>query len=279
MPALRMYAMRTQQEIAKQNAAAMAAERAQREGYGPDGWPLRGEELLAFARERFPEPWLISFSCGKDSLAAWLWLRERGIQLVPYYLYWVPGLSFVEEALAYYEEFFGTHIIRLPHPYFYRYLDDCMYQLPHQVATINAMQLADFDFIDCDHVAAECAGLVDPLVVIGIRIDDGIDRRRMVQQKGAIGLVRRRFFYPLWDWSLDQTADIIRRHGVRLSREYRIMGRTIAAWDYQYLKPLQQHFPADYERLKQWFPLIDLELFRYEGVGRGIQTQSQSQSR
>lgn len=115
-----MYAMRTQQEIAKQNAAAMAAERAQREGYGPDGWPLRGEELLAFARERFPEPWLISFSCGKDSLAAWLWLRERGIQLVPYYLYWVPGLSFVEEALAYYEEFFGTHIIRLPHPYFYR---------------------------------------------------------------------------------------------------------------------------------------------------------------
>lgn len=63
---------------------------------------------------------LLSFSCGKDSLAMWLWLREtKQVEIIPYFLYWVPGLSFVERALDYYEQVFGQRITRLPHPLFY----------------------------------------------------------------------------------------------------------------------------------------------------------------
>ncbi len=68
---------------------------------------------------------ILSFSAGKDSLAAWLLLRELGFDVVPVYKWLVPGLLFVERSLAYYESFFGTRIRRYPHPSFYRwqYLD------------------------------------------------------------------------------------------------------------------------------------------------------------
>ena len=45
---------------------------------------------------------LLSFSCGKDSWAAWLSAREY-FDFTPYYLYLVPGLEFVEDYLAYAE--------------------------------------------------------------------------------------------------------------------------------------------------------------------------------
>ena len=46
------------------------------------------EKLAADGR-----PVLLAFSCGKDSIAAWLAMRDMGIEVVPAYLYYVPGLS------------------------------------------------------------------------------------------------------------------------------------------------------------------------------------------
>ena len=58
---------------------------------------------------------ILAFSTGKDSIAAWLQMRKYFKRIIPYYCYTVPGLTFVEESLKYYEDFFGTHICRLPH--------------------------------------------------------------------------------------------------------------------------------------------------------------------
>ena len=40
------------------------------------------EKLAADGR-----PVLLAFSCGKDSIAAWLAMRDMGIEVVPAYLY------------------------------------------------------------------------------------------------------------------------------------------------------------------------------------------------
>lgn len=55
---------------------------------------------------------------GKDSLAAWLAMREAGITVVPYHLCLAPGMRFVDDLLHFYEDFFGIEIINLPHPSF-----------------------------------------------------------------------------------------------------------------------------------------------------------------
>ena len=40
---------------------------------------------------------ILAFSRGKDSLAAWLALREAGVNVVPYHMYLIPELRFVDE--------------------------------------------------------------------------------------------------------------------------------------------------------------------------------------
>lgn len=237
-------------------------------GMGEDGKPLAGVELMETVRRLRGDKLLLSFSTGKDSLASWLYLRDH-FEIIPYYLFWVPGLSWVDEALAYYEEWFGQHIIRMPHPIFYKYLNMYAYQTPERVATLMALDLPDFSYADIENILAQWAGLDEPFAAVGMRAADNIDRRNMILQKGAIGMKRRRYYYPIWDWNIEQVAGIILEHDVKLPKDYEYWGRTIAAFDYQYIKPIATHFPEDFERIKQWFPLIDLELMRYDEVGHG----------
>jgi hypothetical protein len=237
----------------------------------PDGTPLAGDALLGQAREVTGDTVLLSFSRGKDSLAMWLYLRPH-FKIIPYHLDWLPGLSFVEDSLKYYEDYFGTPIYRLPHPMFYEYLRSYMWQTPEQGVALMRLNLPDYDLADVDNLL--CAAYATPTTytAIGMRAKDNLERRRLLWQQGSLAAPesRRRYFYPVWDWNVEQVAAIIKRHGVKLPLDYQYWGRTIAAFDYQFLKPLSVHFPADYQRVREWFPLIDLELFRYERVGHGI---------
>jgi hypothetical protein len=232
-----------------------------------DGSYLAGQDLLDFVKAERGDTLLLSFSRGKDSIAAWLYLRDH-FTIVPYYLYLVPGMSWEEESLTYYEEVFGQHIIRLPHPLFYKLLNDFVWQTPETVATIRALDLPTYAYADVDDLLANAHGLDAPFCAMGIRSKDNLDRRRLIQQKGVVGLTgRRRFFYPIWDWNVQQVGELILAHGVKLPADYAMFGRTVVAMTYRRLKEIRNRFPADFARILDWFPLAGLELFRYEQVG------------
>ncbi len=97
------------------------------------------EEIAALTGGRC----LLAFSRGKDSIAAWLELRESGLfsEIVPFHLNLVPGLRFVEESLDYFENWFQTRIIRLPHISFYRMLGNCVLQPPERIQEITRLGL------------------------------------------------------------------------------------------------------------------------------------------
>src|SRR5260370_26098405 len=87
---------------------------------------LRGETVI------------LAFSRGKDSIAAWLALREAGVEVLPYHMYLIPELRFVDESLAYFADFFGCGpILNLPHPSLYRWLANLVYQPPDRCAVID----------------------------------------------------------------------------------------------------------------------------------------------
>lgn len=237
-------------------------------GRRADGTPLAGDDLLAALRDVTGDTVLLSFSRGKDSLAAWLHLREH-FRVIPYHLEWIPGLSFVESSLAYYEDVFQTHIIRLPHPLFYQYLRDYAWQTPDQGVAIMRLDLPKYNLADVDNLLCQRYATPTTYTAIGMRYKDNLERRRLIEQQGSLAAPnkRRRYVYPVWDWDVEQVATIIKSHGVKLPPDYRYWGRTIAAFDYQFLKPLSVHFPDDFDRVREWFPLIDLELFRHERMG------------
>lgn len=66
------------------------------------------------------------------------------------------------------EEFFGQHIIRLPHPYFYEMLGKAAFQPPERIATLNAVDPVQFDYADVDDLIMRKLGLGAPFCAIGM---------------------------------------------------------------------------------------------------------------
>ncbi len=233
---------------------------------GADGQFLRGQELLDLARQLYGDTLLLQFSCGKESIALWLWLREAApdLTIVPYWMYLVPDLGYQARALDYYESYFGCHIRRLPHPALYQMLNSTAWQPPETLAVLAALRLQEYDFADIENLLAADLGLDQPLIAVGIRAKDYLERLRLVNQMGVIGFGRRRFLYAIWDWSIQQVGQAILDAGIKLPVDYQMFGRTVTALNYRRLVEVKRRYPEDYQKILDWFPLIEAEVFRYE---------------
>lgn len=225
-----------------------------------------GEQVIATVRAEFGPRTGVLFSLGKDSVAATLALRPHFDELVPVYLYYIPGLSFVEEALDYYERnlFGGRHIVRMPHPSLYRWLNNFVFQPPDRIEVIRAANLPTFDYADIHQLVRQSEGLPDgTLFASGVRAADSPIRRLSLNQHGPIRRSRGEFF-PVWDWNKDRLVSEIAKSGLRLPEDYKLFGRSFDGIDARFLIPLKKHRPADYQRVLEWFPLAELEVFRIE---------------
>lgn len=248
-------------------------------GRKPDPGPIVGH--LAERPRHFPDSaalckWvagvsdgacILSFSAGKDSIAAWLQLRRYFPRIVPFHMYLVPGLEFVEEGLAYFERFFGVPVIRMPHPSLFRWFGNLVFQPPEHCLTIEQADLPRFDYPDVEGAVRAKVGLPGAYVAVGSRAADSPIRRSSISQHGPIQHDRRSFL-AVYDWVI---ADVIRELAaakVRLPVDYTMFGRTFDGLDYRFLKPIAERYPRDYAKILEWFPLADLEIFRRERVGR-----------
>lgn len=227
------------------------------------------DELAETVKREGVHDLILYFSCGKDSIAMWLWLRDKGFDIHPVYLYTVPGLRSDAENLAYYEAFFGQHILRFPHPILYQMLNDMTYQPPERVAQIEAWRLPNFGFADIDFAISSSYKLDPYYAAMGMRAKDNLERRMMMYQNGVLGKKNRRYYYAIWDWSVEQVSQIIIENKCKIPKAYQFAGRTIAAIDYYYMRPFREAYPDDYEKYLEWFPMLEAEFFRYERLANG----------
>lgn len=207
-------------------------------------------------------PILLSFSRGKDSIAAWLALRDSGVHVIPYYFYGVPGLEFAERSLAYFEEFFGQRIARYPHPSLYRKLNNFVLQPPERLAIIEAARLPTPTYADMARLVREEHGLEpDSWDANGVRAADSIVRRISIKNHGPMKPTSHKVSV-VWDWRKPHVMDRISHAGIDLPVDYEWFGRSFDGIDERFLRPLSIHAPDDYRRVLDWFPLADLELIR-----------------
>ncbi len=207
---------------------------------------------------------LLSFSRGKDAIAAYLALRADGIDVIPYHLYLVPGLEFVAESLAYYEKVFGVRIINMPHPSLYRWLNNAVFQPPERLSAIEAAELPEFDYEDVRRVCCEDYGLdADTWACSGVRACDSPQRRISFTRNGPLNQTLRKASV-VWDWRKAEVLTQIEAAGIKLPVDYELWNRSFDGLGYRFLAPLKERLPRDYEKVLEWFPLADLEIFRHE---------------
>lgn len=227
--------------------------------------PPEGEKIVQQVRKETGAKTLLAFSSGKDSIAAMLAIRDHFDDVIPFYLYLVPDLEFVEDALDYYERtlFGGRKIIRMPHPSLYRWLNGKVYQPPHHAPVIEAAQLPEFDYKDVHDLIRMEYDAPKALVATGVRAADSPMRHISIMQHGAI-LRNKGEYFPVWDWKQDRLLTEIEKSGVKLPIDYKIFGRSFDGLDARFLIPMKKHLPRDYQKVLEWFPLAEADVFRAE---------------
>lgn len=227
--------------------------------------PAPSPEIIAQVRKEFGPKTFLAFSGGKDSIACQIAMRGHFDEIIPFYFYLVPDLEFIEESLAYYERtlFGGRRIIRLPHPSLYRWLSSGIYQPPHHAPVLDAAQLVNFEYKDLHDALRLELDCPRALVATGVRAADSQMRHISMMRNGVIMRDKGEYF-PVWDW---KKADMVReftKHKIKLSREYQIFGRSFDGLDARFMIPMREHFPDDYKRVLEWFPLVEADIFRFE---------------
>lgn len=226
-------------------------------------WPT-GAEVIRLVRQE-TDTIILSFSNGKDSLATWCVLKEAGFRIVPFYAQFVPKLGFIERSLEYYENFFDTHIYRVVDPNFYHWLATYGFQPPERLRTLDWLDLPRFNYVDIQAGIARTVGMDDETYwcAVGTRASDSLNRMLSFKHHGPVNLISRRF-YPIYDLHKLDLIPIFQKAGVKLPPDYRLFGRSFCGLDYRFMKTIKETYPEDFEIIKFWFPLIELEFAKYE---------------
>lgn len=222
------------------------------------------EETIDFIRGMTPNI-LVSFSRGKDSIATYLAVREKFERVVPYFYEVVPKLEFVEESLAYFEGKMGCRIRRYPAPGQYRAINGLLYQPPHTVRLVQALGLEQHSHDEIQEAVCSDTDLDYDFTfnALGMRAKDSMARTLYFQKNGPVNH-RRKLFYPVWDWDKARVIDSIVRAGWKLPIDYRYFSASFDGLYLKFMLPIKQHFPRDWEKICNIFPLVELEILRYE---------------
>lgn len=223
------------------------------------------EEVIAKLKDD-GKPVLLSFSCGKDSIAAWIALEEAGIEVVPVYMWLVPNLRFIEAELDYFERMFETRIHRYPHAAFYAYLRNATAQAPERLSIIEAMDVPRITYDDIWSAIRKDLDMPDAWIADGVRAADSIVRRVSFVKYGVMKEKTRKVS-PVADWLKAEVMDAISRRGIELPVDYELFGRSFDGLDYRFVAPLKKHLPEDYATLEQWFPMLEADIVRHGAYG------------
>lgn len=215
-----------------------------------------------------------AFSTGKDSLAMMIALHHFFETVVPVFWYHVPNLGFIERSLEYYERVFKTQTVRLPHPYRFYHFSYFQLQPPDRIAAMDWIMAEVPDFT-MDSLFGEVRtqyGLdklggskIGAMHATGIRAADSPIRASLYRKHGGFapaGLL----FYPVITWNLDDIEAALDHTGLMLPPEYRFIGRSFDGIMRRYTTPVKEHWPEDWVKILDDFPLADLEFFRAEKV-------------
>lgn len=208
----------------------------------------------------------LGFSGGKDSVCAWLQLKRYFTRIIPFHCASIPNLTFRTKILDYYEYEFQTKILRLMGEDLSMSLKRLVYQVPKDAVPCMETfgDIEDYNKLDILEYLRKKFNLPRAWCAFGVNASDSIDRRIYCNKTGGKS-DDSRTFYPCWDWEKSDIIKALEDSELKLAPEYKYAKRSIGGVPCAtYNKILKEHFPADFEQLKKWYPLCELKNRREE---------------
>ena len=208
----------------------------------------------------------IGFSTGKDSLVGIDLLKKAGIEFIPIYFYIVPDLQFIENTIKRYEVLFDMKVVRLPHPVLYDYINHQDWQPLDRTMTIGQFNLGKITFRLLTNMYLQSKKIKGfDYDCNCMKMADSLNRRLLLRNKPDIDSKTKTIYLTKY-FSTGQCFAYLKENNIPLSDDYRIFGRSFDGLSYHFLMGVKKYYPEDYERIKEYWPLIDAEIMRYEIV-------------
>lgn len=215
-------------------------------------------DIFRGLRERTDEV-IVAVSRGKDSLALLDVACRTFRRVEAYCMVLVPGLSFVEDYLAYLERRYPPLTIdRVPH----WWLSEAFRTGTFRPLTRTCPRIG---IRDIQAAQRERTGV--RWIISGEKRCDSLQRRGMLSASGTID-EKVSVAYPLADWSGRHVYQYLKHQAIPLPTDYRLFSRSFSCQlDGPTLSLMKDHYPDDYAKVLQTFPFAEAGVLRHR-LGR-----------
>ena len=196
---------------------------------------------------RSSESVLVSFSGGKDSLV----LLNLSLQVFDkvecFFMYYVPGIEFVEKQIEFAEKKYQVKIHRIQHWAYSVAKKHGVYCSP--LPDVEIWKLADIY-----EKAREMSGIKP--IVIGAKRDDGQWRRTNSAMLGYDDIYR-----PIYEWTTYDVIGFCKLRKIQIPKSEN-MKNTVVDLSTKFVLWAYENEPQAYEKLKEYFPFLDAMILR-----------------
>lgn len=205
---------------------------------------------------------IVCFSCGKESLTLLDLCQQTFARVEAFYWHVVPGLSFHERAIAQAERRYpGLRVRRLPH----FLLADLLRHAVCRPPTDLTLSVPKITLADLESEMRRQTGL--HWIASGQKRSDSLERCGMISACDGINHATGRL-YPLAWWRDPAVLAYLKRQRIPLAADYGVFGHSYGGdLTARSLAKLREHFPADFERVLEYFPFVRGECLRQEWYG------------
>jgi sulfate adenylyltransferase subunit 2 len=201
---------------------------------------------------------------GKDSIALLDMLRPHFKEIVCVYMYVVPDLEHINKYINYSQQRYGVKFLQVPH-----YALSSMIKAGHLGIKKNEKQ----KLVTLAHTTESVqikTGI--EYCFFGFKQSDSMNRRLMLRTYEGNAISPTKKIYPLSEWKNKDVLAYIKQNNLLSPINYG--GKTQSSGcdveDINFLLWCKNHFPNDYKKIINVFPLADIKVFEYENKNRAI---------
>jgi len=202
---------------------------------------------------------VLHFSCGADSIACYLRLKEHGISPILVYHYFIKDLPMVNNYIDYFEKKFNVKIYQFPSTLYYEHIDNALFQYPIKAREkfrnhIGHFYLDRFTKDDFDYCVKDSLG-GDVILHLGLKYTDGLRRYQHLMKNGVSFNDK---FYPVAPFKISDIQNILDKYDCLLPIEYGLWGISFESPRSWNINLIKEHCPESYKMIQKVFPMIGL---------------------